>query len=169
MAKRGRATGPAPLRERSITVNRKGAPRNKDLNLLLLRNNIKYWLKQHNALENLQLAGVQWNSKNNLTLMTYLPFLMEEMEKARHTIEGIIQQAMPGACECTKSEVWAKLIVHDIKLEFYHENEVGMNDLRVEIEKQTKCELAITLRYLTKPENRTGESHSSIVIALRNQ
>lgn len=60
--------------------------------------------------------------------MMYLPFLAERMEKTRPTIEGIIQQTMPGFPEGTESEVWAKLIVHGRDVESYADNEIGMKD-----------------------------------------
>lgn len=87
----------------------------------------------------------------------------------RTTIEKIIQQAIPGEAECTKGEVWAKVIVHSIPLEDYSDKVTGMNNLRVEIKKQNNCELTTALTDLTKPENRTGKIHSSIVIAIRSK
>lgn len=44
-----------------------------------------------------------------------------------------------------------------------------MNVLRAEIGKQNKWELTAQTRYLTKPSNREGKTHWSIVIALRNR
>lgn len=166
---RGACQGPAPVGERSIVVNRKGAPRDTQLNLLQLRNTINYHLRQVKAPENTQVAGIQWNNKVKLTLMTYFPFSLEEMGGIQATIEKVIQQALPGEVECTKSEVWAKLIMHGIPLEDYSDDTTGMNGLIAEIEKQNNCELTTPLRYLTKPENRNGKTHSSIVIAIRDK
>lgn len=65
--------------------------------------------------------------------------------------------------------MWAKLIVHDIELNFYPDNKIGMNDLCAEIEKQNNSELATPPRYLTKPSNKERKTHSFIVIALENR
>lgn len=52
------------------------------------------------------------------------------MGRVPTTIEKIIQQAIPEEIECTKSKIWAKLIVHGKTLEDYSDNATGMNDLQ---------------------------------------
>lgn len=124
---------------------------------------------QNNLPQNLQQPGIQLNNKDNLNFLTYLRFSTEEMEKTRPIIERIIQKGIPDIGEYTKSEVWAKLIVYSMELEFYPDNKVGMNDICAEIEKQNKCKLVTPPRYLTKPSNRERKIHSTIVGVFRNK
>lgn len=101
--KPGKVKKPAPVRERSITANQRRASRSKDLNLLVLRNTINHYLKQNNVPENLQVAGIQWNKKDNRTLRTYLPFLTEEMEIVKPTIEKMIRETIPALASAQKA------------------------------------------------------------------
>lgn len=110
--------------------------------------------------------------KDNLILITALPFLENNLVTFRPIIEKTITIPSTGKIVATKNNKWSTLIVHRIPLKAYPDNTIGMKELKRETLNQNHWKdtgIAQTLKYLSNPENRNGKTHSLIVLCLRGK
>lgn len=68
--KKGERTGPAPIRKRLIMINRNRAKRSEKTYLVHLRDDINHHLIAAISPYLLQRLNIQWNTRDNLFLMT---------------------------------------------------------------------------------------------------
>jgi hypothetical protein len=65
---------------------------------------------------------------------------------------------------------WAKVAVHGVDLSFFPDNKEGMEKLQAEIQQDNPTiQLKALPRYLTSPAARANKTHSSIVLAVKDE
>src|ERR1700704_3628386 len=135
-----------------------------------MRKTIDMYLTTQKASANIRIAGIQWNRRGNLTLTTTGTFTEEELSKYQTTIEEQVKKFDQEVTSVSKQETWTKLIVHGVDLTQFPDTEVGMADLKLELETfNDGLKLAANSRYLTRPDKRINKEHSSCVIALKDK
>jgi hypothetical protein len=173
VVKRGRntnTTGPAKKVERTIIIHRKSEDKNEELDTMAMRNNINMHLITAKAPTCLQISGIHWNRRGNLTLTTKDGFTEEQLTPFQAMIESQVKRFDQEVTDITKQESWTKMIIHGIDTQFFPDTDEGMQNLRTEIETYNEdLKLTNNPRYLTHPDRRVGKAHSSCVIAVKSK
>jgi hypothetical protein len=163
-------TGPTKRTERTIIIHRNAENRDEKMDIFEMRKTINMYLMKAKAPTGLRIAGIQWNRRGNLTLTTTEGFTEEELNKHQATIEEQVRKFDKEITSISKQETWTKLIVHGVDLTQFPDTEIGMTDLRMELETFNEgLKLASNPRYLTHPDKRINKEHSSCVIALKDK
>ena len=156
--------------ERTIVVHRSSDAINDDADIHHMRDTINTVLKHNKAPASLTISGIQWNRRGNLTLTTLNKFTEDELEPHLATIKAQIEKFDKEVSAVGKQETWTKVIIHNVDLERFEDNEAGMKKLETELETFNEgLVLASTPRYLTRPESRKDKAHSSCVIAMKDR
>jgi hypothetical protein len=169
-AKTQKENGPPKRSERTIIIHRNVDEKNEQADIFEMRKTINMYLTTQKAPPNFRIAGIQWNRRGNLTLTTTGTFTEEELGKYQTTIEEQVKKFDQEITSVSKQETWTKLIVHGVDLTQFPDTDVGMADLKLELETfNDGLKLAANPRYLTRPDKRINKEHSSCVIALKEK
>jgi hypothetical protein len=169
-AKPQKESGPPKRSERTIIIHRNADAKNEQADIFEMRKTINMYLTTQKAPSNFRIAGIQWNRRGNLTLTTTGTFTEEELSKYQTTIEEQVKKFDQEITSVSKQETWTKLIVHGVDLNQFPDTDIGMADLKLELETfNDGLRLAANPRYLTRPDKRINKEHSSCVIALKDK
>ena len=155
--------------QRRIVVLRE-KQENDTFNPATIRDAINNTLIQEKAPASLKVSSATLNPRGNVIVLTKDDCTSDQVLKYKDQIEKAVKTSDPHVKSIQSSEHWTKILVHSVSLDIFPDNPQGLSKLREEIETyNSKIQLAIQPRYLTRPDRREGKEKSSVVIAIREE